>query len=242
MKRKRYSLADYNKKESFKDATRFFIIYEGEVKEPKYFETFNSHYLNPRTACILHVFENDTKVIGSQPKKLIERAKAFIDNPPKDLLITPTEDDKFRFVLDVDDHPEEQFDELKNYCDSLNDAQLFISNYCFEVWLWLHMDEPMNIRCSSSIDMKTELGEKHKELKFKNYPKSYLEIDRLTQAIDRAEKCDMNKDYYFPSEKSSKIYLLMQELLNFSVVNRSVKEAETLNPDAEGVDNEEIIS
>lgn len=227
MERKRYSLNDYNKKEAFEDATKYFIVYEGEVKEPKYFEAFNNEFLNPRSACILHVFEKDTLVIGSQPKKLIERAKAFIENPPKDLKITPTPEDKYRFVLDVDEHPE-QFDELRDYCESLIDANLFISNYCFEIWLWFHLDDQENIDCSNSSELKTKLGEKHTELKLKNYPKSYLTIDNISKAIERAEKADTDKNNYFPPEKSTKVYLLMKELLQHVGINNPVNDPEIL--------------
>ena len=131
MDRKRHTLNDYNKKEAFEDATKFFIVYEAEVKELKYFETFNYLFFEPKKATILHVLEKDTAIVGSQPKKLIERAKVFIENPPKDLPVTPSEEDKFRFVLDVDkhDYSKKQFEELYQYSRSLKDANLFISNF-----------------------------------------------------------------------------------------------------------------
>lgn len=208
MIRKRFSIDDYNKKDAFEDATRFFIVYEAEKKELKYFETFNYLFFEPKKATILHVLEKDTEVIGSQPKKLIERAKSFIENPPKDLKITPTIEDKFRFVLDVDDHPLEQFPELNEYCKSLKDADLFISHYCFEVWLYFHLDNPEEIKSKSSSEMKTELGAKHTEEKIKNYPKGYLTFERIKKAIERAEKVDLNKNDFSPLEKTTKVYLL----------------------------------
>lgn len=228
MERKRYTLDDYNKKESFKDATKFFIVYEGEDKEPKYFGTFNNLFFEPTKASILHVFEKDTNVIGSQPKKLIERAKSFIENPPKDLPVTPTAEDKFRFVLDVDQHPKEEYPELKKYCENLIDADLFISNYCFEIWLLFHLDEPGNIICKSSKESKTELGTKHTELKIKNYPKGYLTIEYILKAIERAEKADLNKNDYFPLEKSTKVYILMKELLKHSILAHKIIDPEII--------------
>jgi hypothetical protein len=228
MVRKRHTLDDYNKKEAFEDATKFFIVYEGEVREPQYFGTFNNLFFEPKKASILHVFEKDTNVIGSQPKKLIERAKSFIENPPKDLPVTPSEEDKFRFVLDRDEHPIEQFSELKSYCEQLNEADLFISNFCFEVWLYFHLDEQEKITSSSSKEMKTELGEKHTQSKINNYPKGYLTIDLISKAIERAKKADLDKENYFPVEKSTKVYLLMEELLQYSLLNNTVEDAETL--------------
>jgi hypothetical protein len=183
MLRKRFSIDDYNKKAAFEDATKFFIVYEAEKKELKYFETFNYLFFEPKKATILHVLEKDTEIIGSQPKKLIERAKSFIENPPKDLKITPTEEDKFRFVLDVDDHPIEQFAELNEYCKSLIDSSLYISNFCFEVWLYFHLDDQEKIVSKNSSQMKTELGEKHTEKKINNYPKGYLTTDRIKKQL-----------------------------------------------------------
>lgn len=223
MERKRFSLEDYNKKVAFEDATRFFIVYEAEKKELKYFETFNFLFFEQKKATILHVLEKDTEVIGSQPKKLIERAKTFIENPPKDLKVTPTEEDKFRFVLDVDQHPIEQFPELYNYCKSLVDANLFISHFCFEVWLYFHLDSQETIISETSSQMKTELGIKHTEEKINNYPKGYLTTERIKAAIERAEKADINKNHYFPVEKSTKVYLLIKELLEYSILNIDVK-------------------
>lgn len=230
MIRKRYSIKDYNKKEAFEDATKFFIVYEAEVKELKYFETFNFLFFEPKKASILHVLEDDTNVIGSQPKKLIERAKSFISNPPKDLPVTPSDDDKFRFVLDVDNHDktQKQFDELFKYCKSLNDGNLFISNFCFEVWLYFHLDDKETINSIDSSEMKTELGLKHTESKVNNYPKGYLTLERISKAIERSEKADLNKDHYFPSEKSTKVYLLIKELLKYSILENLVNEAETI--------------
>ncbi len=228
MERKRFNINDYNKREAFENATRFFIIYEGEDKEPKYFQTFNFLYFEPKKASILHVFEKDTKVIGSQPKKLIERAESFIKNPPPTLPITPSKDDKLRFVLDVDDHPIEQFLELENYCNNLPDANLFISNFCFEVWLYFHLDNQEEISSETSSQMKTELGSKHTEEKIKNYPKGYLTTERINKAIERAEKADLDKTNYFPAAKSTKVYLLIKELLEHSILNEEVKNPETI--------------
>ena len=226
MDRKRRKISDYNKKESTEDAIQFFIVYEGEVKEPPYFENFNNEFLKGRKACIMHVLEKDTNIIGSQPRKLIERARLFKENTPKNLFIS--DDDKIRFVLDVDKHPPEQFPELKEYCDGLNDADLFISNFCFEVWLYFHLDEKENITSSTSKEMKTELGEKHTQSKINNYPKGYLTIELISKAIERAKVADTNRENYFPTEKSSKVYLLMEELLQYSLLNNSVDGAEIL--------------
>lgn len=65
MQRRKYKLEDYNKSEPSKDATKYFIIYEGAVKEPNYFEAFNNAFLDSKSGYIHHVLEKDTEVFGN---------------------------------------------------------------------------------------------------------------------------------------------------------------------------------
>lgn len=228
MQRKKYSLTDYNKSEPFDDScVKFFIIYEGVDKEPNYFEAFKNEFLEDKKAYIHHVLENSTPIAGNMPKNLIERAKYFLKNPPKDLKFTPSTTDRFRFVLDVDRHPIKQIKDLKGYSDSLMDSKLFISNFCFEVWLWFHLDSKEKIASSKSKEIKRELGNKQNEFKF-NFPHSYITIDCINKAIKNAEIADINKNDYFPVEKSTKVYILMKELLEYSLINKDVNNSEIL--------------
>ncbi|MEO8252919.1 MAG: RloB family protein [Flavobacterium sp.] len=218
MNRKKYSASDYNKAEAFKDATKFFIIYEGTVKEPNYFQAFNEKFLDKKSAYVHHVLEANTGIIGNTPLKLKERAEFFIKNPPADINITPSKEDKFRFVLDVDKHPLIQIEELKTYCGSLLDANLYISNYCFEVWLWSHFKNFEDITSVKSSEMKTELG----TLNLNHFPFCFMNIDLINNAIIKSEKADTDKTNYFPVAKSTKVYILMKELLNHSLINNEV--------------------
>lgn len=226
MQRRKYSFADYNKKEPFDDSCiKFFIIYEGSDKEPNYFQAFNEEFIEPKKAYIHHLLENESPVKGNMPKNLLERAKDFIENPPKDLKFTPSKTDRFRFVLDVDKHPKKQITDLKEYSETLIDSELFISNFCFEVWLWFHLDSKENITATKSKEIKTELGKKQNEFRF-NFPHSYISIDRINEAIERAKIADTNKVDFFPVEKSTKVYLLMEELLKYSILNENVNNPE----------------
>lgn len=218
MTRSKFKKEDYNKDEASKDATKYYIIYEGVDKEPNYFEAFNEAFLDKKTAYIHHVLEVDTGIFGSNPSKLKERAEEFIKNPPKDLKIKPQNDDKFRFVLDIDDHPKKQIEELKKYCDELPNANLYISNYCFEVWLWSHLKCPSEITSTKSSELKTELG----TLKAGNYPFCFMDINLIKTAILNCEKADLNKADYYPVLKSSKVYILITELLTQSYLNKPV--------------------
>lgn len=226
MNRKKYSASDYNKAEAFQDATKFFIIYEGTVKEPNYFQAFNETFLDKKSAYVHHILEANTGVIGNTPLKLKKRAEFFIKSPPADINITPSKDDKFRFILDVDKHPPIQIKELKTYCDSLFDANLYISNYCFEVWLWAHFKNFEDITSVKSSEMKTELG----TLNLNNFPFCFINMDLINDAIIKSEKADTDKNNYFPVAKSTKVYLLMKELLQHVIFSNQVIDLETLNP------------
>ena len=223
MNRKKYSLEDYNKKQGDEDATKIFIVYEGNVKEPNYFEAFNETFLDQKTAYIHHILENNTGVVGNTPLKLKERVESFINNPPTDIKVTPTIEDKYRLVLDVDKHPNEQIIELKKFCEDLNDARLFISNYCFEVWLWAHLDDLEKIESTKSSEIKTELG----TIQTGIYPFCFIDINLINDAIKRSEKADLDKNDYFPVVKSTKVYLLIQELLSYSWINKEVIQPKT---------------
>lgn len=228
MQRKKYSLEDYNKSEPFNDSCiKIFIIYEGTDREPNYFEAFNVAFIEEKKAYIHHLLETESSVKGNMPKNLLQRAKDFLDNPPENLKFTPSKTDRFRFVLDVDKHPLNQITDLKNYSDSLIDSKLFISNFCFEIWLWFHLDLKENITSTKSKEIKTELGSKQNEFKF-NFPHSYISSEYILKAIERAEKADVNKDDYFPVEKSTKVYLLIKELLKYSIFNNNVEDAKIL--------------
>lgn len=224
MRRGKFKFEDYNKKDPSKDATKYFIIYEGEVKEPNYFQAFNEAYLDTKTAYIHHILENNSGIIGNTPLKLKERASTFISSPPENLKITPSHDDKFRFVLDVDKHPREHIQELKDYCDSLADANLYISNFCFEIWLWSHVEDLSKITATKSSELKTELG----TLNLGDFPDCFINYKLIKHAIEVCEKSDTNKTDFFPSAKSSKVYVLIQELLSHSLLDLEVNSEKEL--------------
>lgn len=212
MQRKKYKVEDYNKAGAYLDATRFFLIYEGNVKEPNYFEAFRNAFMNPKKAYLHHILESSTGIIGNNPLKLKERAQKFLKEPPKNLSVTPGVDDKFRFVLDVDKHPQDQIEELINYCASLKNAQIYLSNFCFEVWLWSHIEPLDQIKSTTPKELKTELG----TLEAGNYPFFFMDIKLIQKAINECRLSDQQKENYYPDIKNSKIYLLIEELLDES--------------------------
>ncbi|MFC5682284.1 RloB family protein [Flavobacterium sp. MAHUQ-51] len=228
MQRRKYSLEDYNKKDPFDDSCiKFFILYEGIDKEPNYFQAFCDTFLEEKRVYVHHILETNSNIKGNMPKNLLDRVKDFLDNPPKDLKFTPSNEDKFRFVLDVDKHPKQQIVNLYEYCETLLDSNLYISNFCFEIWLWFHLDEQENILATKSKEIKTELGKKQNQSGV-NFPHGYMSFEKINKAIERAELADINKEDYFPAEKTTKVYLLMKELLKYSLINTEIFESEEI--------------
>lgn len=212
MNRKKYSYSDYNKDMPTKEATKYFIVYEGKSKEPNYFEAFNEKFIDNKLAYVCHILEEDTGVFGNTPRKLIERAESFITSPPENIRVTPASDDRFRFVIDVDQHPNEHLEELANYCNNLYDGRIFISNFCFEVWLWSHYEDLSKIQSTTSREMKTELG----TIDTGQYPHSFMNLELIKQAINRCKKANQNPDNYFPEIKNSNVFQLIEELIFFT--------------------------
>lgn len=215
MNRKKYSYEDYNKNEPTEDATKFFIVYEGRNKEPNYFEAFNEKLINKKKAFVCHILEEDTGIEGNTPLKLKERVQQFIDRPPLNISITPASDDKFRFVLDYDKHPIEHINELIEFSNQLENSGVYISNYCFEVWLWAHIDDLSKISSAKSSEIKKEFG----SIQNFNYPHQFIDISIIKKAIERCKNSDINKDVLIPNQKNSKVYLLIEELLIYSSIN-----------------------
>lgn len=217
MGRRKFKYEDYNKSEPYADATKYFIVYEGKVKEPNYFEAFNEKFIDKSKAFICHILEEDTGVIGNTPLKLKERAEKFISNPPSNIKVTPYKDDKIRFVIDVDKHGEDKLNELIDYSERLEDAMVFISNYCFEVWLWSHIEDLSKITSISSKEIKRELPTIHNL----NFPHDFLTVDRIKNAVKRNKELDNTKNV-IPDKVLSKVYLLIEELLEHSFFEISV--------------------
>jgi len=55
-----------------------------------------------------------------------------------------------------------------------------------------------------------------------NFPIEFMDINLINEAIRRCEAADIAN--YFPIEKSSKVYILIQELLSHSYLNLEIEE------------------
>jgi hypothetical protein len=50
-----------------------------------------------------------------------------------------------------------------------------------------------------------------------------MNINLIQEAIKNCENADINKTDYYPVEKSSKVYILIKELLTISFYNKDVQ-------------------
>ena len=195
----------YRRRESFKDSSMFIIGYEGNIKDPKYFYRIEEELIEPRKAFI-HPLPPDNG--ESAPKKVLERVKDFVEDPKRGVDIEPG--DNIWFVLDVDRYPKVQFDEVNEYCNMEKQRKLAISNPCFEIWLWMHIEDVDKITSKTSKMLKNELHEKLNSLSFNG---DYIPF--MKDAIKRAYIADSSKTYY-PDSYSTKVHLLVEELLKYS--------------------------
>lgn len=194
--------SSYLRREAFKDASMIIIGYEGQKTEPKYFKRLEQNMLEPRKAFIHPLPPINGE---SAPKKVLERVKAFVNDPKRGVNIEAK--DNIWFVLDVDRYPIEQYEQVNTFCAENKQRNLAMSNPCFEIWLWMHFEEAKKVTSTKPKDLKYELHLKSVSLNFNGDYTPFVE-----QAITRAKESDKTSNY-FPVEKSSKVYLLVEELL-----------------------------
>ena len=140
---------DYGKREPSRDAHKIYIVCEGRGTEPNYFAFFEGLSSNLQVITI-------PPTEGTDPLKLIERAKQVLLDDSREYTIDYKQRDTVWFVIDTDTWEKEgkivplrefcsqqnatisqNFDEVKPY-NAWNVAQ---SNPCFEIWFYYHFYE-----------------------------------------------------------------------------------------------------
>lgn len=189
-----------------RDCRLFAIACEGSKREPEYFSVF--HHLSNRIKVDVikesETHENFSK--NSSPKWVLDRAARYADD--YDL----KEDDELWLVLDVDDWSFDLIKDLSDHCESRSNWHIAISNPCFEVWLFMHMSDKIDESGASTCkEFKTKISEfdsgGYNCIKF---------IKNVHLAIERAEQLDDNPEYFFPSEKRTKVYKLLKSMIDFA--------------------------
>lgn len=138
---------DYEKKAPKRDAHKIYVVCEGSVSEPNYFNFFRGLSSNIEIIPIPS-FEGKT-----DPIKLKEYAEAFLIGNERRYELDYRQGDTIYFVIDTDTWEQEgKIQILRNFCDEQNCAIKWAgqerpmykawgvvqSNPCFEIWLYYH--------------------------------------------------------------------------------------------------------
>ncbi len=187
---------EYTKKEPFRDATIFLIVCEGEKREPNYFIFFD------RLVSQLKVIPIPSQHGKSAPNHLLENANKAIDKYNSD-----GGDYELWIVLDIDKWAD-KINHLQEECTSKKGWYIAISNPCFEVWLYYHLNEKMpEIEGVSKCSTWKELIPKINSGGFDSTKHPTL----LFHAIKNS-KANYSEKGYIPNVGSTQLYRLGEKI------------------------------
>jgi len=187
----------YEKKESFRDASYFIIVCEGQNREPAYFRFFDG--LSSRVK-VVPVESVEGK---SSPSNLINNALK-----KEEALDARAESDRLWFVIDTD-RWRNQIHELRKECSQHSNWEVAQSNPCFEVWLYFH---------AKSVPPGLEHPEKCSNWKthLPTVIKGGFNPDIHPIAIETAtenSKANYSESGYLPETGCTQIWRLAEELI-----------------------------
>ncbi len=186
----------YKKGKPYKDSRLFVIACEGKTEVP-YFEALVGH--SQRLKVILLPPKDDNL---SAPKWVRNRAATYIEEFP-----LKGKDDELWFIMDVDRWKKEVLIEIIKDCQENEKWFIGLSNPCFEVWLYAHLNDLNNLKIETCKEIKKMLK--------KNYSPTLFAQKHVDQAIKYsiAKETDPNSD--FPFKYETKLHLLAQKILSF---------------------------
>jgi len=192
----------YKRGEPFRDSILFVIACEGAVREKQYFQ----HLAKYSSQIRVKVLEN--KDNNSAPRWLLDSAARYVEEMPL------MKDDQLWFVMDVDRWPDEHLHSINQACENQRSWFLAISNPCFEVWLYMHVDDIANSTSNNCSELKAELPTKiqggYNVVKF---------VPLLRQAYNRSLALENNPGHFIPEKMRTKMHLLTAELLKIVGLN-----------------------
>jgi len=196
-----------------RDYRLFAIVCEGK-REAEYFQLLES--LSQRISIDIIIdkvpdLEMKAKYnTKSAPKWLLDRAVKYIE---KEGLI---DEDELWFVLDVDKWEINQIREIASLCKDKPNWHIAISNPCFEIWLYFHMNSiiPEEIKNKPCKFIKNKLDSISKS----GYNKEKY-IIKINDAIINAKRADSDRKHFFPQKGETKVYLLAESLIAYVGIN-----------------------
>ncbi len=192
----------YKRGEPYKDSTLFVIACEGAVREKEYFEFLSSYSTRVR----IKVLEQEEH--KSAPKWVLDCAAHYIEESELN------DGDQLWFVMDIDRWPEDQLRTINEECKKNSNWFMALSNPCFEVWLYMHLDDIQNSTSNSCQQLKQELSQKVKG----GYNKFTI-VPKIREAAARAKQLDNNLSHFIPAKMRTKMHLLSEQLLQFIGLN-----------------------
>jgi hypothetical protein len=193
----------YKKEESFRDAKMFVVTCEG-LREAAYFREFIGKSQRVKLITLEPKKTETDNIQRSSPKWVIDRAMKFIE---AEGLFGKNEDDELWFVMDKDRWKDGILHQLSNDCKDKTNWFMALSNPCFEVWLFAHIQNPKELEITKCKDLKTLLNETIK---------GGYKVEQFVKMVDKAVENSKNNDSDFntdfPKLMETKIYKLIQSI------------------------------
>lgn len=199
----------FQRKSKIKEPGVYLIACEGTKDEPRYIKEFVKE---KRIRAKVFVAEREKGDFGSNPWHVYEILKA---NMKKMAISAKAKSVHTWIMVDRDNGRMKELKEVKEKCDD-EGIGIAYSSPCIELWFLLHYKE------LSSLDTKTreellipQNMKKHLKRNCFNTAKGYTVIFPKTNiAIERAKAID-KPHVDFPEDFCTRVYKLVQELLEF---------------------------
>ncbi len=185
------------RKPSLKYRRRYFLVCEGEVTEPSYFNQLKNLYRDS----IIDIVQLKEK--QPAPTYLIKRA----NKAEPDL----KSGDELWIILDTDKWTKEHFEELERWAHQRDSRNVAISKPCFEIWLVFHEQNPKDCgkrACQTYFQQNIAHGAK--EIR-----SNWLTSEKLKNAVTRAKDRDRNNYGFVPDTPTSRVYRLIENIDHF---------------------------
>ncbi|MDD4349314.1 MAG: RloB family protein [Opitutales bacterium] len=195
----------FRRKVEFEERNHFIVIsMEGAETEPKYFGAF----CTPRDG------KTQIKLVPnpnhkSNPKDVLQRLKVFFNKKG----YSNNNGDKGWMVIDRDSWTEDELNQVHRQAREAG-FSVALSNPCFELWLYLHLHDWKSFcdrgECQRSL---AELLCGYSSRTKGGYDVSKL-MPGVKHAINRARSNDLESQDLWPRGQTTKVYLLVQQLLD----------------------------
>lgn len=197
----------FRKKRSFKrakpqlDPRIFVIACEGAKREKIYFETLVKENQRIKVEVLAPLKGEPEK---SAPQWVLDRAVRYVDE------FGLSKYDMLWFVMDIDRWESEILHFIAKECKEKENWHIVLSNPCFEIWLFMHIDDISNSTSATCKDLKQELHDK-----IEGGYKVEVFVEKIDDAIKRAKATDSDIKSFLPKPMETKLYQLAEAIQEF---------------------------